>query len=174
MHAEFAAGIDQAIDHQELEHLGPGNLFLPLRQALAPEVVQLQLPPQFAAQPAVPEGPGPPENQLVHANLHGVKSIRRHGPIVGEQAHGHRFLPAFADYRKRLAPGRLLRVVDLAEVKHLALEHLAARQPPTLDDAEVAMLLAVLATLACLQVHADDNPAPQRFPQWGWSVLHGF
>ena len=83
-------------------------------------------------------------------------------------------LASLAHHGERLTPGRLLGVVDLAQIEHLALEHLATGQPPTLDDAEVAVLLAVLATLACLEVHAHDDHAPQRSPQWGGSVLHRF
>ena len=50
----------------------------------------------------------------------------------------------------------------------------AAGQPPALDDTEIPVLLAVLATLACLEVHADDDPPSTRTPQAGGSVLHVF
>jgi hypothetical protein len=157
--------------------LSPGDLLFALAQVLVPEVVQLQLPPQLTAQPAVAEGPRPPENYLVHANLDGIDRVGRQNPVVGEQAHGLRWLPAFPYDRKRLAPGRLLGVVDLAQIEHLTLEPRragAAGQPSALHHAEVAMLLAVLSPLACLQVHAGDDPAWQRSLQWSGSTLHGF
>jgi hypothetical protein len=174
MHAELAAGLDETVDHQQLEHLGPGHVLFALGQAHAPEAVELQLPPKLACQPAVAEGPRAEEEHLAHPDLHGVERVGGYAAVIGEQAHGLRLLAALAHDRERLAPGRLLGVVDLAEVEHLALEHLAAWQPPGLDDAEVSMLLAVLTPLACLEVHARDDPARPNCLQWGWSTLQGF
>src|SRR5207302_7310911 len=54
---KLAARIDQPIPHQQLHHLRPGYAFSPSRQFLGPEPIQLQLPPQFASQPAVPIRP---------------------------------------------------------------------------------------------------------------------
>jgi len=55
MHAEFAPGIEQAIDHQQLQHLFPTHRLTAFRQPLLPELVQAQLLPEFACQPAVAE-----------------------------------------------------------------------------------------------------------------------
>jgi len=55
-----------------------------------------------------------------------------------------------------LAPSRLLRIVDLAEVEHLALHHTPIGNAPILDDAPVTMLLAVLEAIFRTQEHADS------------------
>jgi hypothetical protein len=93
-----------------------------------------------------------------HASADGSLAPRSIG--FGKHATSLRFLATITDDRQRLTPGRLLGVVDLAQIEHLTLEHLAAHlvespaatgHTPALDDAEVAMLLAVLPPLACLR-----------------------
>src|SRR5208283_6179417 len=54
-------------------------------------------------------------------------------------------------------PGFLLAVVDLAEIEHLALHHLAAGAALALDNAPVPMLLAVLETPIRSQIHGEIN-----------------
>jgi hypothetical protein len=51
---------------------------------------------------------------------------------------------AFVEHLNRLAPRSFLAVVDLAQIQQMALHHPAARRAPVLDNAEVAVLLAVL------------------------------
>jgi hypothetical protein len=45
---------------------------------------------------------------------------------------------------KSAAPLRLLAAPNLAQVQHLSLDHFAAAHAPVLDNAPVAVLLAVL------------------------------
>ena len=52
-------------------------------------------------------------------------------------------LRVFVKRFNQLAPGILLAVVDLAEIQHLTLHHLATSTPPVLDDVPVTMLLPV-------------------------------
>jgi hypothetical protein len=54
------------------------------------------------------------------------------------------------------APG-FLAIVDLAEIKHLALHHLAAGAALALDNAPVAVLLAVLEASIRAQIHGETN-----------------
>src|SRR5947209_5031855 len=53
MHAKLAASIKQAIHHQQPQYFLPTHPFPALRQPLLPKLVQPQLLPQLAGQPAV-------------------------------------------------------------------------------------------------------------------------
>jgi hypothetical protein len=106
------------------------------------------------------------------------------GEVLGEQiAHGASRAGACAICRKqgnlrrsplvlvehldRLAPSRLLRIVDLPEVEHLALHHTPVGDATVLDDAPATVLLAVLETIFRAQEHADsigENPQPSNGP----------
>jgi hypothetical protein len=61
------------------------------------------------------------------------------------------------------APGFALAVVDLAEIQHRPLHHLAAGAALALDDAPIAMLLAVFEASVGAQEHggADHIPRPK-------------
>src|SRR5271169_6697140 len=56
----------------------------------------------------------------------------------------------------RTTPILLLDVVDLAEVKHLALHHSAASTALALDDIPIAMLFAVFEASVKSQEHANQ------------------
>jgi len=60
----------------------------------------------------------------------------------------------------RLAPARPRTVVDLAEIQHVTLHGPTASRPAVLDDAPVAVLLAVLAASLVAQKHAARLPNP--------------
>ena len=51
------------------------------------------------------------------------------------------------------APPLLLAVVDLAQIQHLALHHLAPGAALTLDDVPIAMLFTVLPSPIAAQLH---------------------
>jgi len=60
-------------------------------------------------------------------------------------------------------PGGMLAVVDLAEIQNRLLHHPAAGTASALDNAPVAVLLAILDSPCGAQVHADGfyaNPHP--------------
>jgi hypothetical protein len=65
-------------------------------------------------------------------------------------------------YLDRFAPGRVLLVIDLTEIEHLALYHAIATATSILDDASVAMLLAVLEAAFGPKKHASrlTNTSP--------------
>src|SRR5205085_1250507 len=157
MHAEFAAGIEQTIDHQQPQHLLPTYRFTTFRQTLSPELVEAQLLPEFAGQPATTENARTPQFQPAQAHLHAVDGIGGNFPIVGKQTHGCEALFTFVEYIERLAPRGLLLIVDLAEIENGALRGLAAGQPPVLDHAEIPMILAVLAPVCAAQKHLSSS-----------------
>jgi hypothetical protein len=51
---------------------------------------------------------------------------------------------AVLHHRDRPPPRQFLRVVDLAQIQHVPLHHAPAGDPRVLDDAPVAVLLAIL------------------------------
>jgi len=63
---------------------------------------------------------------------------------------------AFIKSLDQLAPRLALAVIDLAEIKHLPLHHLAAGTTLILDDIPVAMLFAVFEASVESQEHANQ------------------
>src|SRR5271157_499651 len=155
MHPKLAARIDQSIHREQLQHLRPGYALPALRQLPFPELVELQLPPQLASQPAVAERTGAPQLHLAELHLDAVDSIEGNRPIFRKQAQRTVPLPLLIKHRERLTPGRLLAVVDLPEVQHLPLRHLAGGQSPAFDHIEVAVPFAVLDARIATQEHCS-------------------
>ena len=144
---ELAARRHQPAHHQQLQHLRPRHFLPPLAQTLFPKLAQPQLPPQFAPQPVVAKRPRPPQLHLLQLHLHAVQRVGRKRPVLRKQTQARRPLLGFIKHLQRLAPRRLLTVVDLAQIQNPPLHHPARTQPPTLLHAPIAVLLAVLASL---------------------------
>ena len=159
MDAELAAGIDQTVHHQQLQDIRPRNVFPSWRQLLFPELVQLQLPPELAAQPAVAEGPGALEFHLVELYLHAVEGVGGHRTVFGKQAPRGEAVLIFIEHFERFAPRRFLAVVDFAEVENLALRHFAGTQTPAFDHGVVAVFLAVFDPFVAAKEHASEQNA---------------
>src|SRR5579872_5227459 len=179
MHAEFAAGIEQTIDHQQSQHLFPTHRFTAFGQTLSPELVEAQLLPKFACQPATTEDARTLQFQPAQAHLHAVDGIGGNFPIVGKQTHGGEALFGFAEYIERLAPRRLLLIVDLAEIENGALRGLAPGQPPVLDHAEIPMILAVLVPVCAAQKHRSAAACQRSISQkrgkvFTWPIFADF
>ncbi len=85
-------------------------------------------------------------------DAHGTRSMGRAEEVA-------RSLPVFVKDLKRFAPGGLLFVVDFAKVENSSLDRLARAQPSILDDAEVAMSLAVLFPVRLTQKHRNSRMA---------------
>ena len=68
---------------------------------------------------------------------------------------------AFIEDLDGLLPSQTLRVVDLAQIKHVALRYAAAGLSSALDDGPRAMLLAIFATRAALQKHGVSVAAEE-------------
>src|SRR5260370_10684685 len=60
---------------------------------------------------------------------------------------------AVLENRDRPAPRQFLRVVDLAQVQHVPLRHASPGDPRVLDNAPVAVLLAILPANFAAQEH---------------------
>src|SRR5215831_13518298 len=175
MHAKLAARVQQPIRHQLPQHLLPTHPFAGLGQALLPELIQPQLMPQLAGQPAVAEHSRPPQFQPAQLYRHTVQRISRQFPVVREQAHGGVTFFVLDKYIQRSSPGGLLLVVDLAQVQNRPLHGLTASQPMILDDAEVAVVLAILSSVGAAQEHGkQQNARVLSERKEGRSSLSGF
>src|SRR6185295_10199366 len=108
---------------------------------------------KFTSQPAAAEYARTLQFQTAQAHRNAVDGIGGKLPVIGKQTHGGEALFGFVEHIERLSPCRLLLVVDLAQIKNGALRCLAAGQPPVLDNAEVAVILAVLASIRAAQKH---------------------
>src|SRR5215831_14689125 len=120
--------------------------------------------PQFARQPAVAEWTGTPQFQPTEFYLNAVDGVLRQGTIVGEQIQIGVLLLVLIENGQCLPPRCLLLVVDLAQVEHGALHRLGGGDSLILDDAEVAMILAVLLAICAAQKQAISRmPETLRF-----------
>ena len=144
----LAARIDQPIAHQRLQDVLPAGPFARVRQARPPRT-----DPARAA-----HRDGTPASTRPIAAADAAPSRRaapaRHSPWRGPAPLARPETTPVASVRWRPfverfdhpAPGLALAVVDLAQVQHRPLHHLAAGAALALDNAPVAMLLAVLET----------------------------
>lgn len=175
MQAPLAAGVEEAVDHQGLQDVQPARALAAGWQSVQPKPVQLQLIPKLTGQPAATPLPRPSQVQIAQANLHHLALAHRTRPgnraILREQGHLQGPSPAFGENLNGPPPGRLLAVVDLAEIKHLALDHPATAHPPVLHKAPTAVRLAVLAPGLAAEKHAETLPNRIRAGQWGRSAL---
>jgi hypothetical protein len=64
----------------------------------------------------------------------------------------------------RPPPRRLLRIVDLAQVQHVPLHHAPSGHPRVLNNAPVAVLLAILVASFEAQEHDGRESSAHRRP----------
>src|SRR3978361_1270028 len=99
----------------------------------------------MARQPAPTPVPWTPEAQTTEPDVHDTAIQRRRRTMLGKQRDLFAGLPALIERLNRLAPRSAPAVVDLAQIKHMPLHRPATGHPAVLDDAPVAVLLAVFA-----------------------------
>lgn len=115
MKTPLAAGVNQSIADQRLEHIHPARAFAALAQLVLPEIVETQLLPQYEAQPACSPLPRTPDADLIDSNLNCLTRQWWRRPVRRKQCKLPLF-PALIENRNRIAPRRPLTVVDLAEI----------------------------------------------------------
>src|SRR3954452_848170 len=173
MQAPFAAGVDQTIRHQRLQHVSPVRSLARVWQSRRPEVIQPQLIPQLAGQPTRTPLARTAQAQTGEADMHDLAVQHRYRAIFREQRHLSELVAAFLERLDRPAPGRPMRVVDLAQIEHVPLHRTPASDPAVLDDAPGAVLLAVLATRFVAQKHGRGRLSkPPVVPQGARSAPH--
>src|SRR5450432_2518632 len=152
----LAAPRDQSIARQRLQHVQPARALARGRQRLTPELVQPQLVPQNHRQPARPPLTRAAQTHAAQADRNHVAVENRRRAVLGEQRDLRR-LSRLVEDLDRATPGRMLAIVDLAEIGYLSLNHAPALNAPVLDNRPGTMLLAVLAANLVAQKHAADS-----------------
>ena len=170
---ELAAGIDQPVRNQGLEHVEPPRAFSRGRQARRPELIQPQPRPKFQGQPTGTPLPRPPQLQLVHPDLN-MRDGRRRLPIRRKQTQLRRPAIETGHGIDGLAPSRLLAVVNLTQIQQRLLRTPATAQTTVLHHAPVAMNLAILPTCGRPQKHACMIATIRGCPQGGRSSPQAF
>src|SRR6202022_489830 len=107
-----------------------------------------------AAAPASTPLPRPAQLQFrqLDADDRGVRQ-QPFTAVLRKQRQRARLRGAVLDHRDRPPPRQFLRVVDLAQVQHVPLHHSPAADPRVLDNAPVAVLLAILPANLAAQEH---------------------
>ena len=165
MQPPFATGVDQSVGHQGLQDVQPAGPLSGRWQSWRPEVIQPQLIPQVAGQPAGAPLPRPAQLQSVDPNMHHIAIQHRRRAVLREQRELPGVLATFVERLERPAPGGSLVVIDLAQMQHVPLHRPPARHSAVLDDAPVTVLLAVLPANLVAQKHAARIRQPPTAPQ---------
>src|SRR5271166_3458153 len=154
----FAGWIDEPVADQRLKDVAPAGPFARIGQTSRPEAVERQLLIELAGEPARAPLPRPMQLHGPEPDLHAIAlGVIGQRSIGGEQGQLSGLLRPLVEGLDHPAPGFLLAVVDLAEIKHLPLHHLAAGAALALDNAPVAVLLAVLEASIRAQIHGETN-----------------
>ena len=115
--------------------------------------------------------------QLETAQFH-LQSIDRIGgnlAVIRKQTQVLILLLLFIKHRQRLAPCRLLLIVDLPEIENGSLHRFVRSDSMVFYDAEVAMILTVFFAIVAAQKHADGRLPEVRGQREGaWSPLSHF
>src|SRR5215467_15106197 len=143
----FCTWGQQSIGYQNEQNMVPTRTLAARSEPPAPELSQLQFLPQFKRQPAGSPLPGAAEAQLRQSQPDNG-GIRQQPvtTILGKQCERSPPIGLLVQHLDRFAPSTLLRSIDLAEIENVPLTHLAAGNALVLDNAPVAVLLAVLLT----------------------------
>src|ERR1700674_678171 len=176
MQPPLAARRDQPIGREHLQDLIPRRSFPARRQPIGPESIKLKLLPQVPGQPAGAPLPRTTKPHLRQAKLNdGSVACDRLASILRKQRQRPSTAGVLVEHLDRLAPGRRLRRIDLAEIQHMPLHHPAAIETLVLDHVPVVVRLAVLLSLGASQKHDAANLSASR-PAWesGRSSLQTF
>src|SRR2546421_1613657 len=100
------------------------------------------------------------ELQRVEPHLHAMRlGVRGNRAVGGKQGELRVALGSFIKGFDQMAPSLTLTVIDLAQIQHLPLNHLATSAALALDNIPVAMFFAVLEASIESQEHATQ-PTP--------------
>jgi hypothetical protein len=158
MQPPFAARVDQPVAHQGLQDMTPAGALARVGQACRPEAVKRELLIELAGQPAGAPLPRPMQLHRAEPHLHAIAGgMDGHDPIGGKQGQLPGKLRFLVEGFDRPTPGFVLVVVDLAEIKHLALHDLAAGAALAFDNAPIVVLFAVLEASIRSQIHGEPS-----------------
>jgi hypothetical protein len=172
MQPPLAARIDQPVAHQRLEHVEPIGAFAVTPQTRAPEQVKVHPLPHFQPQPASAPLPRSTHRQCVQPYRHHRAVQLRRCTVFRKQRHGARCTSPVLQDLNASAPRLALRVVDLAQIENMSLYYSAAARALALDDAPVAVQLAVFLADFGTQKHAGEFLRNRCLLQRPRSALH--
>ena len=109
-----------------------------------------------APQPAIAENTRVLQRQFGEFDLESVENIRRNVAVLAEKADLFGDLIGFIDHVQALAPSRLLRVNDLAQIKDGALGGVTHPQTAVFDNTPVAVLFAIFLASVVAQEHVVE------------------
>jgi hypothetical protein len=154
--ASEPARINEPIGDQGFQHVQPARPLATRGQMRLPESIQTKLTPKLASEPARTPLTRPVQLQPAQPDLHHIAIQRGCCAIFRKQRH-LRWCPlVLVEHLDRLAPRRLLRIVDLPEVEHLVLHYTPVGDAAVLNDTPVPVLLAVFEAVFRAQKHADS------------------
>ena len=153
VHPQFAPGVRQAVEHDALENRQPVRPLASGDEAPRPEGVQPEPVPQFQPQPDLAPVAQVPHRQPVHPDPDQLSVAFTGRRTVGREKGELARMAFLVERLDRVLPPRALRVVELAEIEGLALEH-APAGTHALHQTPVHMDFAILATLVRFQKHA--------------------
>jgi len=122
----------------------------------------------------------PLDLEIVESNLYPLSHLGRHQPVFGKERRRRISLPLGVEHFDLLDPRRSLVVVDLAQVKYLALDNPATGAALVLGQAPIAMLLAILEAFMALEEErglahlAPQFSRPRTRQKEGRSVTNAF
>src|SRR6266511_3352906 len=159
----LASRRQQPVGNEHEQHLIPARALATGRKSRAPEAVEPQLLPQHKRQPARSPLARPAELELRQLQPDNRAIVKKtFTAVLGKQR--QRPLGAVFHNRDRFAPCLFLAVVDLAQIEHMPLHHASLADALALNNAPVAVLLAVLLANQCAQKHDGQEVSPDRPP----------
>lgn len=154
----LAARREQSVDRQDAQDLLPRRALAAHRQARGKEVVQVQRAPKFVGQPTRAPLARALQAQPAELDLHRI-GITRQRPVGREECELAGLPAVLVEDADAALPGQPLAVVDFAQVKHVAVRHLAVAEPAALHHRPRAVLFAVLLADTTLQEHGRSLSA---------------
>jgi len=121
------------------------------------ERVEAELAIEFQGEPATAPLARTLEREFVQPDAHHAVVIGGRGAIVGEEGNLAKGVRVGRVGGERLAPGGALRVIDLAEIKYLALHDAAVKETFVFDHTPVSVFLAILLPQLRTQKHIDPR-----------------
>src|SRR6266849_8521845 len=128
---------------------------------MCPELIEPELLIELTRQPARAPLPRPVQLHRIEPHLHAVTIGACRSLAIGRKQRQLAVPPAaFIKGFDQAVPSLELTIIDLAEIQHLPLHHLASGAAFVLDDIPVAMLFAVFEASVGSQEHDANQPTP--------------
>ena len=166
MQPPLAARRDQPIGHQHEQHLIPARALAAGRQAIGPEPIELQLLPQLQGQPAGAPLPRPQEPQLRELQAHD-RARPASTPRIDPRETARAFARPASSSNTSIDLRHATSCEELISPRYSTCR--CTTRPPlkplVLDDAQVAVLFAVLLASRGAQKHLGAPPLTTSAPR---------